>query len=209
MNIESLKNISKERTALVFIEFQQEWIGENGFLKKILVKDIDQFDSAVENAKLVINSARENCWKIVHAGLNLTHDKNYLLFNRGKNVMGLRKAIPKANTWAGSGADFTAPFVPREEEFVVTGRSGASVFKNSTLDAYLRNNDINTVILMGFAVHVCVESSLREAHDLGYNVYVVTDACGAFETVQNKYFTEHIAHHFGETVTTQDLLKVL
>jgi len=202
-------SFDKKRTALVFIEFQQEWIGDNGFLKHLLVKDLKPYEKAIKNASSVLKVARKQGWNIAHAGLNLSQDPNYLIFGQGNNKMGLRSAIPKAGTWAPEGSRFVEPFVPQEEEYVVQGRSGASVLKNSTLDAYLRNNDINTVILMGFALHVCVESSLREAHDLGYNAYVATDASGAFETAQSDYFKKHILHHFGEEITTQELLKVL
>ncbi len=121
-------------------------------------------------------------------------------------MLGLRKAIPAAGTWKERGAAFVAPFVPREGEFVLKGRSGASVLKNATLDPFLRNNDINTLFLMGFATHVCVESTLREAHDLGYNAYVVEDACAAFEAAQHEHVRRHVIHHFGEETDASTLI---
>lgn len=61
----------------------------------------------------------------------------------------------------------------------------------------MRNNGLDTLLLMGFALHVCVESSMRQAHDLGYNVIVASDACGVFEAEQKLHFEQHVAHHFG------------
>mgnify|MGYP006270665027 CR=1 FL=1 len=200
---------NKDRTAIIFIEFQDEWIGPEAKLRNLLVKDNGEFNEAVANAEKIIKTARENDWLIAHAGLDLQHDPGYLIFAGGEEKIGLRKAIPNAKTWTGEGAKFIEPFTPQSGEFVVKGRSGASVFKNSTLDPFLRNNDINTVILLGFATHVCVESSLREAHDIGYNVYVVTDASGAFEKEQSDYFKKHILHHFGHNLQTTELISYI
>ena len=94
-------------------------------------------------------------------------------------------------------------------EFIVHGRSGASVLKNSTLDAFLRNNRIDTLFLTSFATHVCVESTLRDAHDSGINVFVVKDACAAFNRAQDEHFHQHILHHFGAGIDVATLLKML
>lgn len=145
---------------------------------------------------------------IAHAGLSFARDPGYLLFAGGRGKLGLGGAIPHAGTWGDEGSRFVEPFVPREGEFVVQGRSGASVLKNSTLDPFLRNNDVRTLLLCGFATHVCVESSLREAHDLGYETYVVSDACAAFERSQHEHVLQHVVHHFGDHVTSAELRAV-
>lgn len=200
-----LHDITRERSALVFIEFQQEWLSKDGILQQRLIKDREPFRAAVENGAKIIESARANGWTVVHAGLDLSADPNYLIFNGGKDVLGLRQAIPRAGTWRDEGIDRPAPFAPLEGEFTVSGRSGASVLKNSTLDPFLRNRRIDTLFFMGFATHVCVESSLREAHDMGYNGYLVEDACAAFERAQHEHVRKHVVHHFGAETDTAEL----
>ncbi len=199
----------KDKTAFVFIEFQREWLEPEGILRRKLVKDDADFLAAVANAELLLGVARYHGWRVVHAGLDLRQDRDYLLFNRGQGVSGLRGAIPRAGTWTGAFAQFAPPFDPRPGEYVPQGRSGASVLKNSTLDPYLRNAGVDTLVLLGFALHVCVESSLRDAHDLGYNGIVPTDACGVFEPEQRTYFEKHIVHHFGELIGTAGLVEAL
>jgi nicotinamidase-related amidase len=51
-----------------------------------------------------------------------------------------------------------------------------------------------------------VESTLREAHDLGYNAYVVADACAAFERAQHEHVLAHVVHHFGAETNTGELV---
>ena len=186
----------KSRSAFVFIEFQAEWLAEDGLLFQRLVQDKDAFLSAVSQAALLLAAVRESGCTIAHAGLDLRDDPTYRLFGGGQNVLGLRAAIPRAGTWTGRGAEFMPPFIPMQGEFIVHGRSGASVLKNSTLDAFLRNNRIDTLFLTGFATHVCVESTLRDAHDSGLNVFVVKDACAAFTRAQDEHFHQHNSASF-------------
>lgn len=44
---------------------------------------------------------------------------------------------------------------------------------------------------------MCVESTLREAHDRGYTTHVIHDACAAFTRTQQEHVREHVIHHFG------------
>jgi len=202
----ALGAIENTRAALILIEYQNEWIDPDGTLRQNLVEDEMHFAKAVETGAKVLEAARNRAWQIAHAGLDLRSDPQYLMFNRGAGVSGLRRAIPSAGTWTSWGAESPEPFAPQTGEFTAQGRSGASVLKNSTLDPYLRNNDIRTLFLMGFATHVCVESTLREAHDLGYNAVVVHDGCAAFNNGQHDHVRRHVIHHFGEQVSADALI---
>lgn len=195
------------RSALILIEFHREWLEEDSLLRRRLVRDESHFVSPVETAASVLNAARKYDWRIVHAGLDSRSDPTYQIFAGGRGVSGLREAIPCAGTWRDSGPEYPEPFSPRAGEFLVAGRSGASVLKNSTLDPYLRNNDIRTLLLMGFATHVCVESTLREAHDLGYNAILVHDACAAFEEAQQQHVRSHVVPHFGQEISALRLIS--
>lgn len=197
--------ISPTTTALALIECQREWLEPNALLRTRLVKDQADFEATVANGASLLAACRAAGYPIAHAGLDMRHDPDYLLFAGGGNMAGLRGAIPHASTWTGDQVAFVEPFVPRSGEYVVQGRSGASAITNSTLDPFLRNNGISTIILAGHALHVCVESTLRAAHDLGYNVLVATDACGVFEPAQRAYFLEHVVHHFGQAESTAEL----
>ncbi|MES1951378.1 isochorismatase hydrolase [Salinisphaera sp. S4-8] len=198
-----------ERAAIVFIEFQGEWLDTDAPLRRNLVRDQDAFAQAIAAAARLIESARAAKQPIVHAGLDMTDDPHYLLF--GRDQAGLRRAIARAGTWTGARSAFRPPFVPgdRAREFVSKGRSGASVLKNATLDAYLRNNDIRTVYFCGFATHVCVESSLREAHDLGLDAWIVADCCAAFTQAQHRHVLEHVLPHFGRATDSAELMTAM
>lgn len=211
MTSEPLPPAHLGRAALVFIEFQREWLDADAPLRRKLVADGDAFELAIANASKLIGSARSARLPIIHAGLDLTSDPSYALFGNARGIAnsGLRAAIPAAKTWTSDRADFCPPFQPLASEFVVKGRSGASVLKHSNLDAFLRNNDIRTIYLCGFATHVCVESTLREAHDLGLDAWIVADCCAAFTTAQHYHVLEHVVHHFGRCTQSDVLITAM
>jgi nicotinamidase-related amidase len=187
----------RHRAALVLIEFQNEWLAEDGTLR-FLMEDEAQFHSAIEAGRQALEVARRHNMPIVHVGLR---------FKPGYPEMrpaehGLRAAIPRIGTWqiGTKGAEFHPDFRPLPGEFVVSGRNGASGFAGSDLDAYLKAQGIETLYLAGFALHVCVESTLREAHDRGYAPVLLQDATSAFTAQQRAHVLQDVVHHFGESV---------
>jgi nicotinamidase-related amidase len=52
-------------------------------------------------------------------------------------------------------------------------------FIETTLDAQLRANGIDTVIVTGVSTDCCVDSTSRSAFQRDYDVFVVADACAA------------------------------
>jgi nicotinamidase-related amidase len=56
-----------------------------------------------------------------------------------------------------------------------------SSFSGTDLDAQLKARGIDTLVVVGFTTECCVESTARDAFHHNYSVFVVTDACAAYE----------------------------
>lgn len=205
LNLNYMKSQTKEKSALILIETQNEWMHEDGKLRKLLIKDEQMMLNSITNIEKLLDYSRKNNIEVIHVGLRF--EKGYPELANGKS--GLRKAIPIAETFPINefGSQFYESVKPVAGEFVVTGRVGASGFTGSNLDAYLRNNKIENLYIAGYATHVCVESTLRDAHERSYNTFVVSDATSAFNKTQQEYFLNEIVHHFGEHMTTKDFLN--
>ena len=202
LSMNSMQAQKKEKSALILIETQNEWMHPDGKLNKALVKDKEMMQTSIKNIEKLVAFARKEGIPVVHVGLRF--EKGYPELANGQS--GLRKAIPNAGTFPINefGSQFYETVKPIEGEFVVTGRVGASGFTGSNLDAYLRNNKIENIYLAGYATHVCVESTLRDGHERSYNTYVISDATSAFNQTQQSYFLSEIVHHFGEHLTTKE-----
>lgn len=193
-------------SALLLIEFQYEWMHPDGKLNP-LFKDLEQFKLSKRQAERVLQAARLNRIHKIHSGLGFQAGYPEL----GQAKQGLRAEIPKYQSFEihSEGSQFYPPFVPLKHEFIVQGRLGASAFSGSNLDSYLRYHHIQCLYIIGYALHVCVESTLRAAHDLGYETFIIEDACSAFTKEQKTHFSQEILPHFGASIYSEDFIQMI
>jgi nicotinamidase-related amidase len=79
------------------------------------------------------------------------------------------------------GADHVriAPEVEPADDEAVLYKVTMSAFEGTPLDIVLRDCGVTAVAVVGVALEIGVEPTVRHAADLGYVPIVVTDACGA------------------------------
>jgi len=78
------------------------------------------------------------------------------------------------------GNEFKADAAPRPGEPVIEKRVN-SCFIGTTLDEELRRSGIGSLVLAGLTTNHCVSTTARMAGNLGYAVWVVSDATAAFD----------------------------
>lgn len=92
--------------------------------------------------------------------------------------------------------------VKDNETLVLKNRNSA--FMGTDLADRLREKGIDQIIATGVGTNVCVESTVRDAFNLGFHVVTISDATGTVSpeaqaaSMTNLFF-------FGGTATTQDL----
>jgi nicotinamidase-related amidase len=62
----------------------------------------------------------------------------------------------------------------------VVDKPGKGAFHATDLDAMLKNRGINQLIVCGVTTEVCVNTTVREANDRGYECVVVEDCVGSY-----------------------------
>ncbi len=80
--------------------------------------------------------------------------------------------VPKGS----SDAKVIAELSPADDEIVIP-KTSSSVFMSTNINYVLHNLGVRYLILVGVLTDQCVDSSIRDACDLGYLVTVPTDAC--------------------------------
>lgn len=77
---------------------------------------------------------------------------------------------------ASKGAEIHEHVAPTEAERIFT-KTEVSCFNGTELLAYLQKEKVSRLVILGMMTHMCVEAAVRAAHDLGFEVTVVGDAC--------------------------------
>jgi nicotinamidase-related amidase len=97
---------------------------------------------------------------------------------------------------------------PRPDEPVVRGQA-ANGFDGTALNTILRVAGVDTVVLVGIATDVAVESTARVASDLQYRTIVVSDACQADSDEAHARALHVLQRWFSETPTADEVLSAL
>ena len=92
---------------------------------------------------------------------------------------------------------------------VVLNKITTSAFNSTGVDRILRNLDVNALVFVGAATNVCVESTLRDAYDLGYSCVLVEDACASFTRDAHEGTVANVRRTFGRVVKTDDVVALL
>ena len=74
------------------------------------------------------------------------------------------------------GGSIHASVAPVEGEKVFT-KTEVSCFNGTQVLAHLKDLGVEQLVIVGMQTHMCLEAATRAAHDLGFEVTVVGDAC--------------------------------
>jgi nicotinamidase-related amidase len=74
------------------------------------------------------------------------------------------------------GVEIQEDVSPRKGEYLIQKHFPNS-FRDTSLNGQLRNLDVEKVVICGAMTHMCIDSTVRAAFDLGFRCLVVSDAC--------------------------------
>lgn len=92
---------------------------------------------------------------------------------------------------------------------VVKTRYSAFIAGSSDLDAQLRANSIDTLIVCGVATNACCETTARDAMMLDYRVLMVSDGCAAATVEEHDSALCNFYLYFGDVQTTDQVLAMI
>lgn len=81
-----------------------------------------------------------------------------------------------------SGAEIHSNVQPLKDELVLQKHFPNS-FRETNLRGILSALDASRLVICGMQTHMCIDSTTRAAFDLGYECYVVADACASRDLV--------------------------
>jgi nicotinamidase-related amidase len=189
-----ITKIDKEKTALVVIDLQNGIAGREGLTPHT-------GEEVVANAKLLAEAFRKNNMPVFLFNVSPSTDhKDSLtpITDHGQNF----KATDMPADWK----DFVPGLYNPASDFVLTKRQWGG-FYGTELDLQLHRRGIDTIVLCGISTNIGVESTARQAYELGYNQIFIEDASTAFSAEEHQHSFKYIFKRIGRVRNTNDILE--
>ena len=127
-----------------------------------------------------------------------------------KNIAPVQKAawLRKTFEYGTWGGEIRSEFAPQPGDIVALEHWCSSGFANTDLDLQLKRHGIQRLIIIGLIAHTCVESTVRFAAELGYDVTMVRDATADYsDEAMHAALDVNIPNYASAVVTTSELVE--
>ncbi|MYR08910.1 isochorismatase family protein [Gordonia sp. SID5947] len=198
--------LDPDATALVLIEFQNEFTSDGGVLHDAVSEVMDK-TGMLANTVALVDKARAAGVTIMHAPITFAAGYGELT----RHPYGILKGVVDGNafvknTW---GAAIVDDLTPGDGDIVIEGKRGLDTFASTNLDFILRSKGITTIILGGFLTNCCVESTMRSGYENGYRVITLTDCTAATSVAEHDNAISFDYPMFSEPVKSSAVLSAL
>ena len=171
------------RTALIVVDLQ----------RSVLTRPmLEPVDAVVNKARGLADAFRRNGLPVV-----MVHSST----QPGGRTQQLHR---KSGTVDPARSDLLPSLGMQRSDHIVS-KWGWSAFSRTDLSSYLRRHHITQVVILGYSTSIGVESTARDAYDLGYNVTIVADATTDTDVDVHNIAMEKIFPRLGEVVSAEEI----
>lgn len=194
------------KTALVLIEFQNDFTTEGGALHGA-VKEVMEKTGMLANTAKTVAAAREAGVTIIFSPIEFVEGYHEIT----SSPYGILKGVVDSNAFVkGSwGADFTESVKPQSGDIVIEGKRGLDAFGSTNLDFILRSRGLENLAVCGFLTNCCVESTMRTGYERGYRVVTLKDCTAATGMAEHEAAQKFTYPMFSRPLDHQEFLAEL
>jgi nicotinamidase-related amidase len=176
-------HLARDRVALLVIDMQRDFIEPGGFGAS-LGNDVSLLQAIVPNVARLLGGFRAAGLPIVHT--RECHKPDLSDCPPAKRLRGApslrigdQGPMGRILIAGEPGADIIPVLAPLPGEIVVD-KPGKGAFHATGLDEILAALDIEQIVIAGVTTEVCVQTTMREANDRGYECLLATDATESY-----------------------------
>lgn len=166
------------RTVLIALHYQNEVLHEQGKIRVGLAEQSPDRQRVIHAASELLNQARTLGVPIVHVRVEYRSDYADLRCNAPILDAVKHMGAMQQGSWGTAFYDGLNPLPEHPNEFELTHKR-INAFYGSALEVILQQLQAQRLVIAGVATHSVVESTVRHAVDMGFEVVVPADACGA------------------------------
>jgi ureidoacrylate peracid hydrolase len=198
--------IDPKTTALVLIEYQNDFTSEGGVLHGAVSEVMAKTDM-LAHTREVVDAARTAGATVMHAPITFAAGYGEIT----NHPYGILKGVVDGHAFVkGSwGAAIVDELAPTEGDIVVEGKRGLDTFASTNLDFILRSKGIKTLVLGGFLTNCCVESTMRSGYENGYQVITLSDCLAATTVEEHENALKYDYPMFSKPMTAEEFVEEL
>ena len=176
-------NLIPSQCALLIIDMQRDFLEPGGF-GEMLGNDVSQLRRAIEPNRKLLAGWRAMGLQVIHTREGHRPDLADLPFSkkiRGRSAKTIGDSGPMGRILirGEAGHDIIPELYPASGEPVID-KPGKGAFFATDLHAILQNRSITQLVVTGVTTEVCVNTTVREANDRGYECLVPSDCVGSY-----------------------------
>jgi nicotinamidase-related amidase len=169
--------------ALLIIDMQRDFLEPGGF-GEMLGNDISQLRGTIGPNKTLLAAWRAKGWQVLHTREGHRPDLTDLppakkIRGRGRKTIGDAGPMGRILVRGQDGHDIIPELYPLPGEPVID-KPGKGAFYATDLHSILQHLAIKQLIVTGVTTEVCVNTTVREANDRGYDCLVPSDCVGSY-----------------------------
>lgn len=195
-----------ERTVFLQIDMQHYAADRHrGLGRKALkagrAKEFEYYFDSIEDMLPRIASVSDS---LRTAGCQIAH---VISEGRTRDGRDLSREYRRRNVTSVKGAPDSPilPVLAPTDDDLLFRKTTAGGFAGTDLDFTLRSMGISTVVVAGVATNQCVESTVREASHLGYDVVLLQDCCATYNPQWQQFSLESMGDQFAYLCTASEL----
>src|SRR5919205_3774686 len=195
---------------LIVVGMQNGFVSKGGSYDKVGM-NIENYQRVVPTIKQLINLCRSLQIPVFYteavrepSGIDLLLNIHNIL-PRTREERLEKIPICVRGTWDAQTID---EIKPTENDHIVIKRRD-SAFQDTELRVWLQSMGINTLIFCGIDTSICVETSLRDGFNIGYDVILIADATAS--AIKKHYDTtlERVRDYYGIVTHLQELKEII
>lgn len=202
------KSLKPEETAIVFIDFQNNFAAPGGEHFSKYEKPMKD-GRIVENSVALVKQARALGIQVIHVIEGYSHDYRELDWGNGAGFhrSQIVRQAWKSGSWEVQLIDALKPGAD-DKDIVLPNRTTVSGFGSNALDYILKSRGIRNVAIGGFSTEGCVYATMLSGYDLGYRIFALTDVMATNRPELSALMLKDRYPQYSRLMTHHDFLKM-
>jgi nicotinamidase-related amidase len=199
--------IDRKSAALLIMDCENDIVHVEGKAAKGMgLGEMIQKRGTLKNIRKVLDASRRLNVPVFYITIEMDRARPEEMSRRGQFFENIARMGPilQKGTW---GAEIHEEIKPLPGEAVL-GKCLLSSFARSDVDRELKKRGVKDLILTGVATNMVVESTARDAVDLGYSVITVEDGVTSFNE-QAHQASIHLLKVIGDVAAADEVVSAL